>query len=88
MSRIRQAERRAEQTVMIRFVGFLCVTFWLTPVSHAADPYARGNSEPRETPDEALLEFLGAAEELDDWNEFFDMAEDGVPPEFAEANDE
>ena len=66
----------------------LCLIFWLTPVSYSRDVRAAENDDPDTTNDEALLEFLGAMEELDDWNEFFDMAEDGVPPEFAEADNE
>jgi hypothetical protein len=39
--------------------------------------------------DEDLLEFLGTLDdELDEWNEFFDMAAAGVPPEYEEAVDD
>ncbi|MGI9291048.1 MAG: hypothetical protein ACR2QG_07200 [Gammaproteobacteria bacterium] len=38
---------------------------------------------------EALFEFLGSLnEEPDEWNEFFDLAVDGLPPEFGEEADE
>lgn len=73
---------------MSRCLGVLFLTFWLTSMSHATDPDGTENGEQAAAVDEALLEFLGATDQLDDWNEFFDMAEDGLPPEFAEANDE
>ena len=38
---------------------------------------------------EALFEFLGSFEdEPDEWNEFFEMATDGLPPEFEEDENE
>ncbi|MDH3978407.1 MAG: hypothetical protein OEU86_07815 [Gammaproteobacteria bacterium] len=39
--------------------------------------------------DEKLLEFLGGLdEEPDEWNEFMEMAAEGIPPEYEETGDE
>ena len=38
---------------------------------------------------EELFEFLGSFEdEPEEWNEFFDLAAEGLPPEFGEEDDE